>query len=92
MKYTGQIKTGEYEFLNFEMEGDAHEAVAAYRELRNAYDGGPGLNHKDWCRFVDVYVSTGKPPEDGMSLWQDMGHEQRVVVNELKKAFKRLIK
>lgn len=92
MKFTGHIKTGDYEFLQFELDGSAEDAVAAYKELQDAWKGedGTGITHKDWCRFLDTYLSTGSPPEDGMSLWQDMNSEQKRVVNECKKTLARL--
>lgn len=92
MKYTGHIKTGDYEFLQFELEGTAEDAVEHYRALQEAWKGGTGIPHKDWCRFLDVYLSTGTPPEDGMSLWQDMDERQKWMVNETKKCLKRINK
>lgn len=91
MKFTGQISTGQYEFISFECEGTPEEAVEVYKALQNAWKGdvGAGLSSREYCRFIDEYINTGKPPEDGMSLWQDMDSKQRHVVNELKKALAR---
>lgn len=94
MKYEAHVPVEQYGFISVELEGSAQDAVQAYEEVKQALnqDAGPGLPHRDWCRFLDVYVSTGSPPEDGMSLWQDMDAIQKNVVNELKKCIKRLNK
>ena len=34
---------------------------------------------------MDVYVSTGHAPEDGIEKWEAMSLEQRFVINEVKK-------
>lgn len=94
MKYEAHIPTEQYGYISVEVEGTALDAVAAYKELQDAWkdEGGVGLTNRDWCRFLDTYLSTGSPPEDGMSLWQDMNMEQRRVVNEFKKCLKRINK
>lgn len=92
MKYLAHIPTEQYGFIEFEMEGSTDEAVQQYEDVKKAInkEAGPGLGQREWCRFMDVYVSTGSPPEDGMSLWQDMDMQQRITVNEVKKTMKRL--
>ena len=91
--YEWQIRTGDFEYINGKGEFEnPEEAVQAFRDLKESFAAklGDGIPKKDWCRFLDVYLSTGSPPEDGMSLWQDMNQEQKIVVNEMKKALARI--
>lgn len=87
-KYTGQISTGQYEFLNFEIEGTAQDAVEAYKELQTAWKGGEGVSSKDFNAFLDTYISTGKPGE--LEVWENMTDQQKIIVNEVKKSFARI--
>lgn len=102
MKYTGQISTGQYEFLAFELETDnAYESVSAYEDLRNAYrsvqeaknslQAPLGLPNREWCAVMDSYVSTGKL-EGGAEIWDRMSDYQRQVIQELKRCFARTTK
>lgn len=93
MKYEAHVPTEQFGYISLEIEGEAEDAVSAYKALQRAWNsGGAGLPQKDWTRFLDSYLGTGKPPEDGMSLWEDMNDFQRAVVNECKKTIKRLNK
>jgi hypothetical protein len=92
MKFTLRLPTDTYAYIEQEVDvEDAQEAVEVYKNLQEAWKGdtGEGLSSREYCRFIDEYINTGKPPEDGMSLWQDMDSKQRHVVNEIKKALAR---
>ena len=92
MKYTAHVPTEQFGFISIELEGTAEEAVQAYKELAQTYKGGAGISSKEFNDFLDVYVSTGHPPEGGLQVWEQMDEKQKHVVNELKKLFKRLTK
>lgn len=93
MKYLAHVPTEQYGYISVEVEGEAHEAVEAYKALQAAWSGkGTGIPQKDWTRFLDAYIGSGKPPEDGLALWEEMSDTQRLVVNEVKKTLKRLTK
>lgn len=88
MKFVGQISTGQFEYLNFEMEGGtAEDAVAAYHDLKRAWEGGEGLPQKEWCKLRDNYLRTGKMDGDPGEL-EKLSRAQAWFINEAKKAFK----
>jgi len=89
MKYTAHVPVEQYGFISVEIDGTPEEAVEAYEGLKKASQGGVGLPNKEWNRFLDCYVFTGKPPEDGIALWEAMDSRQRDIVNEVKKVLKR---
>ncbi len=91
-KYIVHVPTEQYGFISYETEGTAEDAVQAYNELKKEYAGGAGLPSREFCSFMDVYVSTGHAPEDGIEKWEAMSLEQRFVINEVKKAIKRINK
>lgn len=88
-KYLCHVPTEQYGFISVELEGEAPDAVDAYKELQRAWGAGEGLSAKEWTGFLDTYVSTGKPPEGGLELWERMDVRQRDIVNEIKKTIKR---
>lgn len=90
MKYSGQISTGQYEFIAFELESDdPYEAVACFQSLKNASKTGEGIGNKDWCRLLDQFLQTGTV-ENGGEVWEDLSEYQRQVCQEIKRALKRI--
>lgn len=89
MTYTYQVKTGEYEYINGTIEGTAEEAVAAFRELKTAWEGGVGLPQREWCQLRDKYLSTGQMEGDP-GILETLSAAQRWWVNETKKGFSAL--
>jgi len=100
MKITYRIPTqDQYAFVEIEdtcIENtpDPEMIRGRYDLLTSTFKDGvePGLLAKDFNAFLDCYVTTGKPPEDGANLWEQMNQTQRVVINELKKSMKRMTK
>lgn len=88
-KYIAHVPTEQYGFISVELEGTAEEAVQAYNDLKREYDGGAGLPSREFCSFMDCYLNTGKPPENGIIQWEIMSNEQKFVINEIKKCFNR---
>ena len=89
MKTTIRVPTDQYAFIEqeFDRELTAEEAVAEYKKLQQTFIGGFGLETKDWNRALDLYLNKG---EGNTEEYQQMSKEQQGVIQELKKAFKRL--
>lgn len=86
MKYEGHIKTGDYEYLQFELEGTAEEAVEAYRSLQEAWKGGKGLGMKEFAKIVLEYCKTGAIVNGGD---KDFSSNEKLLLGELKKIIRR---
>lgn len=65
MKHTFHIATGQYEFIEQEFEGTPEEAVAAYNDLKRAYDGGEGMGMKEYAKVIVELVRTGGVKQGG---------------------------
>lgn len=92
-KYTGQISTGQYEFLAFELEGTAEEATEAYKGLQEAWNpkqDGIGVPLKEFNAFLDSFLNTSHAPDGGLEVWERMSTQQKIIVNEVKKSIKRI--
>ncbi len=89
MKYEYQIKTGEYEFINGEGEGTPEEAVQAFKELKEAFGGGSGLDDKTFNAALDEYLSTNELT-NGTELYAQMSKEQQFVFQAVKRSIKRI--
>lgn len=93
MKYTGHVSVGQYEFIGFELEGSAEDAIEAFKELKKKWRGslsppGPGLPEPEWRKLLDEYTSTGFVVNGG-NVWELLDEKQRHVINEIKKSKKR---
>lgn len=82
MKYEAHIKTGDYSFLGFELEGTVEEAVQAYRDLERAYNGGAGVGIKKLAEIIHEYCKTGNIADGG---GYDFSSNESLLLNELKK-------
>jgi hypothetical protein len=94
MKYTCHVPTEQYGFIAVELDGEPHEAVEAYRSVKAEWGRatGAGLPPRDFTRFIDSYLATAHAPPDGLEQWELMDDRQKHVVNEIKKALKRIHK
>jgi hypothetical protein len=89
MKYKGHIATGNYEFLEVELEAETpQEAVEAYKAMQRAYQTGGGLPEPQWRALLDEFLSTGKVANGG-DFWEELDDRQRWMCNEIKKSIKR---
>lgn len=82
MKFSYQIRTGEYEFINGEVEGTAEEAVSAFHDLRRQFNGGQGVGMKDFARIVHEYCTTGAIQNGGD---KDFSANEKLLLGEIKK-------
>ena len=85
-----RIPTTQYGFLEFEFEGTPEQAVEEHNRILLLYNGGFGLEHKDWNAVVDRMLSKGDI--ESSDTWAALSKEQMWFINEIKKAFKRLEK
>lgn len=92
MTHTLRIPSLEpYGYTEVQFEGSAEDAITEQARLTNLIKGGFGLDQKVWNKVMDEYLKT-KTITDGANLYEQMSHEQRFVIQEIKKGFKRLTK
>lgn len=91
-KYLVHVPTEQYGFISCELEGTAEDAMETYKEISQANKPKEGISPKEFNSFLDCYLSTGSPPDGGITLWEEMSDTQKIVVNEIKKTFKRINK
>lgn len=89
MKYTLRIPTVQYGYIETEFEGTAEEAFAEHDRLINIHNGGFGLPKEEFNEALDRYLSDQTGDTD---QYLRMSKEQQLVIQEIKKAFKRLNK
>lgn len=87
LKATIRIPTEQYAYIEVAFEGSPEEIVAKHNELYKLYNNpNKGLPTKDWNRVIDRYLDTCNLSE---GEYNSMSDEQKAVIQELKKAFKR---
>ncbi len=87
-KYTYQIKTGEFEFINGETEGTSEDAVQALHALKQAFGAGSGLDPREFNKVYDTYRITGSM-ENGSEVFAECNKEQQEDLQKLKRSFAR---
>ena len=88
MKYTGQISTGQFEYLAFEMDGGTAEgAVEAYKDLQEAWKPKVGLGDKEYNAFIDRMLMG---ETNHVEEYNVMSPEQQKCVQTIKRALKRI--
>lgn len=86
---TIRIPTIEYGYIEFPFQGTPEEAIAEHNRIINLYNGGFGLEPKEFNKALDEILKTGKLT-NGADLYPKMSKEQQNVLQELKKALKRI--
>ena len=61
---------------------DAKIDYSNYKSLNN----GEGLLEKEWRNTLDQYLQENKMSSE---MWDKMNNEEKVIINEIKKSFKR---
>ena len=90
MKATIRIPTEQYAFVEIEDEFETREDVrTAYDEINAEYKGGDGLPMKEWNAALDQYLSKGTGESD---TYMRMSKYQQNIIQEIKRAFKRINK
>lgn len=86
MKYRGHISTGQYEFIEFEVDGTASQVVEAYKELVKQWNEESELPAKEWNKWLDSYLA-GKA--GSVEEWEQMSFTQKQIIQEIKKSHAR---
>ena len=86
-----QIRTGDFEYINIPVGGDAEAAVQAFKGLKTAFTASEanqaGLPQKEWNRVLVGYLKgSGCKPEE----FERMSKAQTWMLHELDKAFTRM--
>lgn len=87
--YEIHVPTEQYGFITARIEGNAHDAIEKYTELKEAWDS-EGLPHKEWNAFIDAYLNKGSMNPDMQEQLERCSKAQRWFINEVKKSFKRM--
>lgn len=88
MKYILRIPmTDQYSYTEIicdtkEEYDDAKIDYSNYKSLNN----GEGLSEKEWRNTLDQYLQENKMSSE---MWDKMNNEEKVIINEIKKSFKR---
>lgn len=86
MKYLAHVPTEQYGFISIEIEGDAQDAVNAYRELSAAFQGGAGVGMKALAATLVEYCKTGGIVNGGN---HDYSANEQALIHEVKKLLKK---
>lgn len=81
------IATGDFCFIEVDFDGEPLEAISEAKRLQEAVLGQPGLSPQAFNKVLDAYLR-GEPmtPDD----YYAMNDKQQTVIQEVKKARKRL--
>lgn len=82
-------KTGDYENITTHFTGTFEDAAEASKQLQNLVHGGSGIAEADFRSCLDSMLA-GDSVRNGVEMWEKMSKEQKVVVQEVKKAVKRI--
>lgn len=90
MKAKLRIPTQEYAFIEVDIDGEADDIIQAHDELMSRVrKNEDGLSDKDWRRTLDEYLTTATMDSND---YTGMSQIQKYVIQEIKKAFKRINK
>lgn len=89
MKATLRLPLEQYAFVEIQEEGTPEEIRDAYESLKIAFSSGSGLETKEWNTTLDRYLAEAKMDEE---MYAKMSKTQQNIVQEIKRAMKRIIK
>lgn len=90
MKSIIRVPLDQYAYTEVEFEGTEKQIIEKYRELTNLYKNeGIGIPTKDFNFALDTYLGTNNISEE---TYNSMSLPQQSVIQEIKKAFKRMDK
>lgn len=84
-----RIPLSQFAFFESEFVGTPEEAVEEHNRILQLYNGGFGLETKEWNSALDEMLNTGSL-KNGTELYAQMSKDQQLVLQEIKKSFKRL--
>lgn len=82
-----RIPTEMYAYVEVDVEGEPHDIVSAYHEFTRLVKPQEGLPVKDFNAFIDRQLNN---EENHLEVWEKMSDQQKFIVNEIKKAIKRI--
>lgn len=86
MKYIAHVPTEQFGFISIEIEGNAEDAVLAYKELSRAFQGGEGMGMKSFAQILHEYISTGGIVNGGE---HEFSTNESLLLNEVKKLMRK---
>lgn len=92
MKTTLRLPLGQFEFIEmtYEEEMTPEAAVEAFKRLQRAYKDVPeGLTDKEMGLIIEN-MCLNKTTENGTELWSKATYTQKIEINRLKRALKRI--
>jgi len=90
MKAVLRVPTEQYAFIEIEDEFKDQDAVIeGYENLKKKISGGEGLPMKEWNAALDLYLAEGTGESD---TYMRMSKYQQNIIQEIKRAFKRINK
>lgn len=93
MKIKLHIPTEQYGFVEAEFdwleEGKIIDPAEAYKQIGDLFRPQEGLSPKDFNQFLDKYLTENT---GDLEVYNGMSDAQKAVIQEIKKAFKRLNK
>lgn len=87
MKYLAHVPVEHYGFISVETDS-AEDAVLEYERIKKLFKDKSGIPALKFNEIVDEYIHTRKI-QNGGDIWEDLSFEQKLVINEIKKSFKR---
>lgn len=86
MKSIIRIPTTQYGYIETEFEGTVEETIAEHNRILLLYNGGFGLEPKEFNKALDRYLNEGTGETE---VYLKMSKEQQMVFQEIKKSIKR---
>lgn len=89
MKILLRIPTVQYGYMDVEFEGTPEEAIEEHNRIIRLYNGGFGLDKKEWNKLLDTYLKG-----EGMdsNLMEKLDERQSWWIHEFDKASARINK
>lgn len=82
-----RIPTEMYAYIEVSVEGTAEDILDAYKEFNEIIKPKAGLSQKDFNACLDRYLNDGTGETE---VYLAMSPSQQAVIQEIKKAFKRI--
>ena len=92
MKYKSKLRiptSDQYAYIEVDFEGTPEDTISAYYEFTKLVKPAEGLSAKDFNQALDRYLTE---PTGDTDTYLKMSKFQKDVIQEVKKAFKRITK
>lgn len=87
-----RIPTVQYGYIEVQYDGTPEEAIDEHNRLVLKYSNSlkeNGLDNKLWNATLDRYLTENVMDSN---VWEEMNNEEKIIINEIKKAFLRIAK